>query len=741
MSDINNDQEVVRDGRKNALEGVEAPLRDRIVDKLYDKLIELEIPRKTDDSWARGNANRTVWLERQSAYLASWDEHLIGDTSGAFEGSSKLHIPMPFIVMKTLHARFMQAIWQDPPCHTKARNEFSMERVQNVQDVMRYYLIDGCNYGKGAEEVVDRWVWDWLCGTGLMKGRWDCTYTRFIDVQTVVEQGPPQFQVDEEGNERAIPTFVPVEKEVKVTKKTFEGPVLDLVDPEDLLIIGGGGDPDLADAVYHRQYMTASELWTLVDRRVFKKDAVELIIAGGPDSIEGSEGSQLKTQRAQNAGQAQADSEQDLDRYEIIEAYLKVDVDGSGVNSDVIAWVHRKSRTLLRATYLYRVSRTGERPFVKADFHLRKGQEYGTGIPELLYPLSKELDAMHNMRIDFGLISTMPVIFYRASSGIDPETIQLEPGMMIPVDNPQTDVFIPNFGNRTVFGFQEEASIQTMIERLTGVNELAMGSIGGQGVTRTASGARALVGEMSANLDVHLRRLNRGWKKALRMVLHMLQQRIPDGLSFRITGDDGQSYWKSIRSKADVEGDFDLEVNPNSAASNPAIQQEMANQVMSAVADPLAIQLGIVTPAQYYEAKKNQLQAWGIRDHGRFLQKPQANTRTLTPVEEANRLLAGMNVPVTPEMDHQGFMDFWEMIKGDDQLLGQYNEEQVMMLARQAQAHAQMMQALAQVQAQAANAAQMQRNAAMSQQQAPAGMSPLAGAGAAGGGMNGGGQA
>jgi hypothetical protein len=136
MSDINNDQDVVRDGRKNALEGVEAPLRDRIVEKLYDKLVELEIPRKVDDAWTRGNANRTVWLERQQAYLASWDEHLVGDTSGAFEGSSKLHIPMPFIVMKTLHARFMQAIWQDPPCHTKARNEHSMERVQNVQDVM-----------------------------------------------------------------------------------------------------------------------------------------------------------------------------------------------------------------------------------------------------------------------------------------------------------------------------------------------------------------------------------------------------------------------------------------------------------------------------------------------------------------------------------------------------------------------------------------------------------------------------
>jgi hypothetical protein len=425
----------------------------------------------------------------------------------------------------------------------------------------------------------------------------------------------------------------------------------------------------------------------------------------------------MKQTRASNAGASSIDDSYELSRYQVIEAYLSIDVDGSGINSEVVAWVHLPSKTLLRATYLHRVNRSGDRPFAKADYHLRDGQEWGVGIPELLYPLAKEMDAIHNMRIDFGMLSTMPFAFYRPSSGINPETIRMEPGALIPVDNPQSDVYFPNLGNRTVFGFQEEQALDTLIQRLTGVNDLALGQMSSQGATRTATGSRVLAGEMSANLDVHLRRLNMGWETALRFKLKMIQQRMPPGLSFRVTGDDGQDYWRNLKDATDIEGEFDIEISPNSATSNPQIQQDLATQVMAETADPLAIQLGIVTPAQYFEAKKNKLQALGVRDWGRFIQKPQGYERILTPVEEADRILIGQDVPVQPNSDHEGFINFVEMVKKDDHLHGQFTPEHMMALDVQAKKHMQMMQALQQIQAQRANAQQMTRNASMSAEQ------------------------
>lgn len=710
MSELNNDKKVIQDGRRAPLKGLDASLRDQINDKLFSKLEEMNVGEKVVTMWNKGCANRQRWLERQKGYLASWDEHLVGDTEGAFEGSSQLHIPMPFIVCKTMHARFLQALWQDPPCNLKARNEASIERLSTVSDVMRYYLLDGANYDKGLEPEVDMWVWRWITtGSGMLKLGWEQKYSRYVDVVTVPQPGKPTLKVVN-GKETLIPTTEQVEKEVSVTKKVFDGPVVRGVKVEDLLIIGGGGDPDRAEAVIEQDWLTASEMWTFADRKIFRADKVEKVIESGPNRISPTLSGDMKTQAAQNAGQGSLDFMTDLDRYHVLEGYLQLDVDGSGIITDVVVWVHYQTREILRATYLRRISPKGERPYAKADFILRDGQEYGVGLPEILYPLSQEMDAMHNMRIDFGLMSTMPFAFYRASSGIDPETIKFEPGTLIPVDNPQTDVYFPNLGNRTVFGMQEEQALQGYVERLTSISDLNLGVVGAQGATRTATGSRALVGEMSSNLDVYLRRLNRGWKKVLRYKLHLVQKRMPEGLAFRLTGDDGKDYFRYIKSLDDIQGDYDIEVSPNSATSNAGIQQENADYVLQMASNPLAIQMGAIGPGQFYEAMKNAMLARGIRDFSKYIQKPQGYERNLTPEEEANRLLRGVDVPVTPGMDHQGFIDFFQHIHDTDELAGQFSQDQFVKLAAQAKKHEQMLQAMQAAQAQSANASQMQRN-------------------------------
>jgi hypothetical protein len=721
MSQLNHDAEVAQQGRSETLKDVDAPLRDQVVAKLFATLNDMNIGHKVSEMWAMSTASIVDYLKRQQVYLESIDDHVNREAKGSFSGSSAIHVPVALTICKTYHARFFQALMGvDPPFHVKARNEYSLERTQMVSDTMRYYTADGANYGRGIEATVDRWLWDWITtGQGVTKWRWDTKYTRYMDVQEV-KKPKKMHPVEIDGTVIPVPVDGGVsEEEVEVIRKTFEGPVLDLVNHEDLRIIGGGGDPDLADHVLHREYMTASELWTLVDRKVFDKEAVTEVIEGGKAYVTSGLGNEIKNQRALNSGMTRIDGEEKLDRYEIIEAHLKVDVNESGITADVIVWVDARSRQLLRATYLHRVSKSGERPFAKIEFHVRKGQEHPAGLIELVYPLAQEMDAIHNMRIDWGMLSVMPFGFYRASSGIDPTTIQLEPGALIPVDNPQTDVVFPNLGNRTVFGFQEEQALQTMIERLTTVSDMNLGLVGGQGATRTATGSRILSGEMSANLDVYLKRLNRGWKKSLRYLVHMLQQRIPVGLSYRLTGEDGKDYWRTVRDSKDMEGDFDIEVMPNTASSNQQTQIDTASQILQLTQNPLDIQLGIISPNERYEAIKNMLQAMGVKDFGRYLVKvdPAARNNKLTPEEEANRVLAGMDVKVQPGMDHQGFIEFWEYCKGNDEILGQFNENQTMLLERQARVHAQMMQALQAMQAQQANANQMQMNAAQSQQQ------------------------
>lgn len=726
MSKINDDQKILgKTGRKNVLKDdpaqaleVQVSLRDQIPEKLYKKLDEMKAADKVVDAWSVGNADRTRWLNRQQVYLADWDEHLETDAEGPFEHASNLHVPMPLSVAKAVHARFLQALMgQDTPFKTNPKTDASVVRQSAVHNTMRYTINTWANYNCGIADTIDMQIWDWVTtGVGLVKVRWDAEFTRYIGVEEVQEPGIPEFMVDEEGNEVEIPTVRTVEKEVSRTEKVWEGPVVERLNPEDVLIVGGEGDPQKADMVIHQTFLTASELWTLVDRGIFKRDMVEKVIKSGPDSKVNTEVDNIKQQRLLNTGLAATERGAELDRYRILEAYLKIDVDGSGINSDVVVWLHEETRSLLRSTFLYRINKAGKRPIFKADYLKKPGMEYGTGLLEMLHPLSVEMDAMHNMRVDMGMFSTMPFGFYRPTSSMDPQTLQVEPGSLIPVDNPQTDIVFPNLGNRSIFGAQEEAALQTMVERLTGISDMALGALtGAQGPTRTATGARAFVGESAANLDVFLRRLSRMWSQVFQYIFQLLQQRIPKGLSFKVTGEDGADYWQSIQGPEDLRGDFDFEIAANSSSSNQGIVEQRAMDALQQVMDPIAIQLQIVTPREIYEAKKNFLKARGIKDVGRFLREPTEIQRMLSPIEEMDRVVEGIEVQILPAMDHEGFIKLAQEFERDDNLNGQMTSEQMGLIRLQAQRHMQMMQALEELAQQQRNTRQMQINAQAAQ--------------------------
>jgi hypothetical protein len=352
----------------------------------------------------------------------------------------------------------------------------------------------------------------------------------------------------------------------------------------------------------------------------------------------------------------------------------------------------------------------------------------------LTYSLAKEIDAQHNMKVDFGLLSTLPFGFYRASSSMAQEKIPFEPGALIPLDNPQADVYFPNLGNRTVFGMQEEAALYNYIERMASVSDMSLGVLGAQGAARTASGARIVAQESNTNLDIYLKRLNKGFKKLLHGIFEMLQQRVEPGMQFRLFGDDGNNYWATVRSREEIAGNYDFILEPSSANSNRQIQMDTAQQLYQITSNPLDIQLGIITPTERYEAVKNYLQTLGVKNFSRFIKKPNGATRLFTPEEIANRVLAGIDVQLGPEQDLQGFVGYVQHIMDTDELLGQFNEQQTIALARKMQEAMQMMQALQEMAAQQANAQQMQNNAAMSQQQtSPAAAQAPAGAPGAGG--------
>lgn len=720
---LSNDQQVLSEGRKKTLKGKIplASLRDQIPKKLLAKLQDLKVAEMVSTMWHQGNANRAEWLESQRQLLREFEEFIQPIYPAPYAWSSTLHLPIAYTLCRTFHSRMNAALLNmDPPFTVNARKEANSDRAPLVQETMRYAVKEWANDYSGIDDAIDRWVWAWVTsGRGILKYRWENKFTRFMDVVQVQKQGPNRIEVDDQGNEVSIPTMTMEEEEQEVVIKTSSCPVVEPCNFEDVLIVGGDGDPDKADAVLEQKFLTASELWTMVDRGVFDADEVEKIIKGGPDQKSADQTGTIKQERNEISQLGTLDVTYDLDRYRVLEAYIRKDIDGSGITSDLVVWVAPSSKALPRATYLHRISKSGKRPYGVADFHRRMDTTNPVGLVELTYTLCKEIDTQHNMRVDFGLLSTLPFGFYRASSSMQAEKIPLEPGAMIPLDNPQADVYFPNLGNRTAFGFQEEQALYSMIERMTSVSDLSLGVLGSQGAARTATGARAVVGESTTNLDIYLKRLNRGFRKLLHGMFELVQANIEPGFQFRLLGDDGNNYWKTVQSAEEIKGMYDFELEASSASSNRQIQIDNAAQIYQATANPLDYQLQIITPLERYEAVKNYYLSLGIKNFSKFCRKPQGR-RILSPEEIANRVLAGVDEQLGPEEDLQGFVDYVQYLFDHDELLGQFSNEQAVALGKKQAEAQQMMQAMEASAAQQRNAQQQMQNAAMStQQQAP----------------------
>lgn len=716
MDQLNDDKEKL-DKREslNLTEDEKVSIRDRIVQKLYKKLEEKDIASTISSMFSREMGNRTQSFDEHAEFINNFDNFRTADNKGAFESSANLKTPYTFSVIRSLLARCMGVLYNpEPDFSVKARNSASADIESDIESYLKYALSSWANSHKGIRNEIEKFVYSYLLhGIGYLKYSWKKKYIKYIDVKESIVESSPQYVMADDGSPVEIPQFKRVESEINKIEKVFEGPCVEFTAFEDVVVIGKNSDDlDNADAVIHRSFLNASDLYTMVETGMFDSAAVNKVIEYGDNTTIQDAGGYLKQSRNEYSGQAEIDKSYDHDLYEILECYVNMDVDDTGINTPIIVWVHAPTNTLLRATYLSRVYRDNKIPIVVSTLYKRSGSSnyLPLGMLELLYPLQKERDALRNMRVDFGLLATTPFGFYRSGSSINLKNIKLSPGQLIPVDDVQ-DIYFPQLGDKVSWLFQEQNNNDADIERLTSLNDVSFGRhTSAQGIARSAAGARYMMSESSSNLDIIIQHLLDGWKSLLTGILHLLQQNSVEGLEFRITGANGLSQYKKLIRVEDIKGDYDIEISSLSASSNKQLQFDAATQILQMTQNPIALQTGIVTPANVYEAMKNYLKVLGIKDFSKYLNSGMENQFTLLPEEEFNRIKLGMEVQVLPNSDHGGFVNLVNAAKQNPTEFGQLTKEQILLLDAQAKRHVQMVQALQQAQAQAAQAAQQQIN-------------------------------
>lgn len=641
--------------------------------------------------------DRQKWMARQSEYLGSWDDFVTYHRKGLWEESSNLHLPLTLQILQAVHARFKEAIFSVMPWWVLLPVEkMDAERLKNIDTVMNWSVKSYVNHKKGIDTVIDDWLWDTIgVGWGVVKRRWALIQRKAIILEDVTpeekEQNMDNLEMlaemkakEEMGETLTEEEGEVVAKEVEKIIKVFDGPIIERWPHEDFLMPGHFNDvSDLdephiigfdyrlskSDFLYQSHIGLLKKEWC---EKVFQKAGVR-----EPGQVSTSLYGQDDLKRRQDAfqGVETIDAKAGLSNLKMTEFMLRYDIDEDGYNEEVVVQWNEDTNQICGFNFLDRLTKTGKRPVHKADFIRRPGRAYSLGLIEVLYPLNKELDEMHNMRMDFGTLSNIPFFFFRAGSGMKPEKMRLEPGAGIPLDDPQNDINFPRLNNSTVWGFQEEQNLVSWAEKVTSITSMNSGIPSQRvGASRTSSGLNSLLNESNLNLNVKLGRFKNAYASLLKGHLGDLQQRMPNDLKVRVLGSDANLEFGMAGepmfitpTREDIAGQVDFFICANSTNSNRELEQQKAMQHMQLLLNPYFLQSGIVQPQNAYEAIRNVLEKNGQMGIDKLLTAPPLIRAPLSLYDEIACITQGQVPEIVWNDNHQAKIEglkLWSQNEG-----------------------------------------------------------------------------
>jgi hypothetical protein len=347
----------------------------------------------------------------------------------------------------------------------------------------------------------------------------------------------------------------------------------------------------------------------------------------------------------------------------------RLDVDGDGFEEDVIIWCLRDSKVLLKVALLTEIypGLPIRRPVAHDSFMPIVNRIAGQSQSELLEKLADATQVLLDQHIDWGTITNTPFGLYRAASGLKGEPIHIEPGVLVPVDNPQTDVVFPQWPTKdSSYALNTIAVIQQFVERISMLSDVDLGRIpqGKASALRNVGTINALLGESGGRSEQVLRRFFHMLADVFEMMHRLDVRYLPDEKEVRIQGmaEQGMDAYTTIKNdQINAEIDFFFKatlLNSNKQALSVAIS-EMAMMLMS----PLAVQAGVISVEQVYNLMKMKAESLDI-DPTKVLQRPMTimSGPRLLAEEVISALFAG-DVPAgmpaeDPMMHLQKLMEF-----------------------------------------------------------------------------------
>ena len=392
-------------------------------------------------------------------------------------------------------------------------------------------------------------------------------------------------------------------------------------------------------------------------RRRMNDGTYDLLDAHGMEAIEAGEGSptgtadedRMKDEKDRQEGREDSWQGEDDGFREMVEYYGRWDIDGDGLEEDVIFWIAREAQVLLRVRLLSAMypGLPIRRPIAEARFITVPGRVLGIGLLELLESLFDLSKIMLDQAIDWGTIRNIPFGFYRASSGLKPEPMRLAPGELYPLDNPQQDVYFPQLaGTNEAFSLNMLQLLQVFSERLAMMGDLQLGRVptGKASALRTTGTTMALLAQGDVRVEQILRRLFHGVSQIYELMHRLNRRLLPDAKEIRIAGvpKPGASAYLEIN-RVDVDVEVDFAFSGTLLNTNRQLLTESLMQFLGLAMSPVLFQLGITTPDKVYQLMRDLAKSRDL-DPDLYLTRPdpQQQGEALSAEEALALLLQGI---------------------------------------------------------------------------------------------------
>lgn len=512
---------------------------------------------------------------------------------GPWRGSSSISTMVTTIAADMMHAKLFPMAWNPTMIYFKGTEKHDDQVAKNNEILMRWALTkDMENTQDKADDACHRLVVD---GTLITKLHFETYYVYVTELNaTGVDRYSGKIKYDVQYKQ--------------VQRKRCKWEIRDL----DYVYFTFNAESDQKADIIDEVYYTLPMLREMKVSGLLLSDTDLKAIEGAVEKTFDPQG----TVKARYEALGLSAYYSQLESYPIkcYEAHIKYDINDDNVREECIFLTLPQQGIYLAGKPLHCVSRTGIKPWLIRPFLRRPGCLAGKGIPELVRHLHREMNAIHNQRIDAGNMVLAPFFFYRAASGFEPSEINVRPATGIPLDDPQRDVYFPDYNpSRLSVSFQEENIVMDLIQKLTYLTPAMLGQETAE--RPTARGTLAVIAQGEQKFGLLGARVQKIFCDLITMTRKQYEENMPEGTEQRILGTDNEPIW-GRETPEKIAGDYDCIMPLDLTAGDLAFEKQADQLIYQTLAnDPLANS----NPAYQWERAAGYLRAMGKLDIEKYI--------------------------------------------------------------------------------------------------------------------------